>query len=195
MTPAGGGTGDGKSRYTFVGVAPPPVPVSTNTDFNLGTFTHLNNPIFAPSIEAATLKVDFVLDINGTSTGVLSSIFNFAHWETDNGASPCANGGANGAGVNVNGCADRVTFALNPSLSDSFLVDGTQYVLNISSFLIGGSPASEFWTTERATNSAGLQGRIVERSSVVPIPAAAWLLGSGLLGLFGLARRKQQVAA
>jgi hypothetical protein len=29
---------------------------------------------------------------------------------------------------------------------------------------------------------------------VVPIPAAAWLLGSGLLGLFGLARRKTAVA-
>ena len=29
----------------------------------------------------------------------------------------------------------------------------------------------------------------------VPIPAAAWLLGSGLLGLFGLARRKQVAAA
>ena len=30
---------------------------------------------------------------------------------------------------------------------------------------------------------------------VVPIPAAAWLLGSGLLGLFGLARRKKVAAA
>ena len=28
----------------------------------------------------------------------------------------------------------------------------------------------------------------------VPIPAAAWLLGSGLLGLFGLARRRQTTA-
>jgi hypothetical protein len=30
---------------------------------------------------------------------------------------------------------------------------------------------------------------------VVPIPAAAWLLGSGLLGLFGLARRKKAAVA
>jgi hypothetical protein len=30
--------------------------------------------------------------------------------------------------------------------------------------------------------------------TVVPIPAAAWLLGSGLLGLFGLARRRQKSA-
>ncbi|MEA3242882.1 MAG: VPLPA-CTERM sorting domain-containing protein [Pseudomonadota bacterium] len=27
-------------------------------------------------------------------------------------------------------------------------------------------------------------------SSVVPIPAAVWLFGSGLLGLVGIARRK-----
>ena len=31
--------------------------------------------------------------------------------------------------------------------------------------------------------------------TVVPIPAAAWLLGSGLLGLFGLARRKKAATA
>jgi len=34
----------------------------------------------------------------------------------------------------------------------------------------------------------------VAPSSVVPLPAAAWLLGSGLLGLFGLARRRQTTA-
>jgi hypothetical protein len=28
-------------------------------------------------------------------------------------------------------------------------------------------------------------------ASVVPLPAAAWLFGSGLLGLFGVSRRKQ----
>jgi hypothetical protein len=28
-------------------------------------------------------------------------------------------------------------------------------------------------------------------SSVVPIPAAVWLFGSGLIGLIGLARRKK----
>jgi hypothetical protein len=36
------------------------------------------------------------------------------------------------------------------------------------------------------------QGFVVQ---AVPIPAAAWLLGSGLLGLFGLARRKKAAAA
>jgi hypothetical protein len=29
-------------------------------------------------------------------------------------------------------------------------------------------------------------------STVVPVPAAAWLFGSGLLGLIGMARRRKQ---
>jgi hypothetical protein len=33
------------------------------------------------------------------------------------------------------------------------------------------------------------------KTTPVPIPAAAWLLGSGLLGLFGLARRKRAATA
>ncbi len=32
----------------------------------------------------------------------------------------------------------------------------------------------------------------VATNSAVPIPAAAWLFGSGLLGLVGIARRKSQ---
>ena len=37
--------------------------------------------------------------------------------------------------------------------------------------------------------SAGL-GRVEQRFSQVPIPAAVWLFGSGLLGLVGIARKK-----
>ena len=38
--------------------------------------------------------------------------------------------------------------------------------------------------------NAGI-GEVAFRSSAVPIPAAVWLFGSGLLGLTGMARRKQ----
>ena len=31
----------------------------------------------------------------------------------------------------------------------------------------------------------------VEQQTVVPVPAAVWLFGSGLLGLVGMARRKK----
>jgi hypothetical protein len=42
-----------------------------------------------------------------------------------------------------------------------------------------------------ALTERGVQDQIGQ----VPLPAAAWLLGSGLLGLFGLARRKKAAAA
>lgn len=37
-------------------------------------------------------------------------------------------------------------------------------------------------------------GRLTETTAVVPVPAAVWLFGSGLLGLIGIARRKTQRA-
>lgn len=41
------------------------------------------------------------------------------------------------------------------------------------------------------TSSNGAYGSYLVRTSVVPIPAAIWLFGSGLLGLVGIARRKK----
>ena len=69
--------------------------------------------------------------LDNVSQGFKSFVFDFVHNETDNGANPCANGGANNAGVNINGCADSVTFLYN-SLSDSFTVDGIEYTLDLS---------------------------------------------------------------
>jgi hypothetical protein len=48
--------------------------------------------------------------------------------------------------------------------------------IHVQSFGNGGS--------ESFVNDPGLP------PSIVPIPAAAWLLGSGLIGLAGVARRK-----
>ena len=53
--------------------------------------------------------------------------------------------------------------------------------------ITGATAASNLY----ALVSDGNQDFLVQ---AVPIPAAAWLLGSGLLGLFGLARRKTAVA-
>ncbi|MEA5115639.1 MAG: VPLPA-CTERM sorting domain-containing protein [Geobacteraceae bacterium] len=39
--------------------------------------------------------------------------------------------------------------------------------------------------------ATGLSGYAVTGNAPVPIPAAAWLLGSGLMGLVGLRRRMQ----
>lgn len=47
-----------------------------------------------------------------------------------------------------------------------------------------GNPYYEVWKLELV--------RIGDAATVIPVPAAAWLLGSGLLGLVGVARRRKQ---
>jgi len=58
---------------------------------------------------------------------------------------------------------------------------GSAYSVNTVDF------AGPSWTLE------SIQARIgpVDPAAVIPVPAAVWLFGSGLLGLFGLARRKK----
>lgn len=189
----GNSTGFGQSGYDFVGIAPPTVAgLPPDTVFDLGTFTHRNNPIEAgTSITAATLKVlfDFVIDSDPLTVIQRSSTFVFKHNETDNGADPCANGGANYVGVNINGCADNVDPATNPNFSESFDVDGVTYLLDVTGFDIGSS----FWTVEQATNTATIRARFTEKSNVapIPLPAAGWLLVAGLGGLGALSRRRR----
>jgi len=62
---------------------------------------------------------------------------------------------------NVNGIYNGTIFSMNRFYSDGF-IDGFNYEI-----IINGSV------------------------SAVPVPAAAWLFGSGLIGLFGISRRKK----
>jgi hypothetical protein len=177
-TPAG--TPD-KSGYRFDGNAPQ-TGLLADAIFTLGTFTHFNAPIAAgTSISGARLTVDIVADFfNGmtTVTRNVTSVFDFAHFETPNSASPCADGGTVGVGVNVNGCADQVTPILNLGLSDTFEVDGLTYIFNTTGFDIGAS----FWTKEQAANTAHFTGTFTTKipPSAVPLPAALPLLLAGL---------------
>lgn len=185
-TPA---TNAGQSSYEFDGAAPPPFVANESVSFGLGTFTHNNNPITGTTLSGADLAVT----VNVAGYGDILSTYSFTHVETPNGGSSCPDGGANGSGVNANGCADLVTATINLGATDTFQIGGVDYVFNVAGFSVGGSPFDLFWTTEQASNSAELLGSFVTKDSVspVPLPAAGWMLIAGMGGLFATRRRKQ----
>lgn len=200
-----GSTTGKQSGYSFVGEAAGNI--ETGTDFKLGTFTH-NNFVLEPgtSISRADLSVGINLMIGGVSK-IVNAAFNFNHFETMNNGETtgrCANGGENRVvgGVNSNGCADRVTITNNTASNQSFEIDGILYILEITGFTIAGKLFSEFWTVEDQKNEAILNARftqvgvvppkeVVPTPSPVPLPAAGWLVLTGLGALAAAkARRK-----
>ena len=193
--------GQGQSGYDFVPTNGP-FDAEEGESFVLGTFDHRNLPIRDTLLDRADLSVQFSVD---GLTEQFSSVFSFDHLESFNEAPSCANGVANGIGVNVNGCADRVVAVLNQGQSQSFSIGGTSYVLDILGFQYGGATLTEFWTTEETINSAELIG--VFRTVIpvlaptpvptptptptppqVPLPASVWFIVCGMLGLVMMRR-------
>lgn len=193
----GSDTGSGQSGYDFVALAIPSLSVSPpggSAATSIATFRHINQPISAGT-SISSIKLNFTTDVLVDSNlfGTVSFIYSFGHDETPNAADPCAYGGANGQGVNINGCADRVTVNFN-SQSDFFTIDGFDYALDVVGFLVGGNPATNFLTRERFDNEAELRGRLVLYSEAgVPEPAT-WAMMIAGFGLVGAAARRRKAA-
>jgi hypothetical protein len=181
-------TNAGQSGYDFAAAGDFSVNVPPDQEVSLGAFSHLNNPINGTSLTSATLTVAIDIVINGMAQGTRNFVFDFTHQETPNGADPCANGDANGAGANVNGCADLVTVS-NTNLSEDFLVDGVLYTIAILGFEVGGNIVSTLETIEQMTNNAQLIASITVAE--VPLPGALILMLSGVMGLGFAGRRKK----
>lgn len=201
-----------KSGYSFVGAAAGQI--ETGVDFDLGTFTHNNFVIQKDSsIRGAGLGVVVNLVIGGVAQAV-NAAFNFEHWETDNNPrrGGCADGGANRVGVNASGCADRVTITDNSATQEKFVIDGFEYILEITGFTRAGQLFSAFWTEENRANSAVLRARFTligpaggggpnpnpnpnpnpePAPSPVPLPAAGWMVLTGLAALAAARARKK----
>jgi hypothetical protein len=138
-----------------------PVPPSPSA-FVLGTFNHQNLPIpSGASMASIQLRIaaDVAVDGNPVAGNPRVFLFDVNRRETPNAASPCANGGAQGVGVNINGSADRGTFGANPSF-ENVLIGSDLYTLNLKGFIgVGGNPLTApvltaFWTAEGQQNPA-----------------------------------------
>jgi len=80
--------------------------------------------------------------------------------------------------------------------SDLFGANGTGAMPNNNSD-ISGSASYFWWNGSNWSNTSFNVGdlRFVVTGTVVPIPAAVWLFGSGLLGLVGIARRRRKTSS
>jgi hypothetical protein len=110
---------------------------------------------------------------HGTISGVVSigngSLLDMSNWRfTYDGAT------INLGGVSSRGDTHEATFNWNGTYGDPFTLDYSAHVPYGESF--SGQP---------------YKLHMVGAVEPVPLPAAAWLFGSGLLGLLGIARRKK----
>ena len=177
--------------------------VDVSNDFGsvMGWLTH-NNEIISQDFTGTVgihYHIDYYADAAMTmpvwSSGELEFVLEI--WETPNGADPCADGGANGVGVNINGCADRFRYQVLGATGfgdpfdlplGNFTWDGTNYVVSSSGFFdAAGNLLGSAWSAEDQGNTF-----YVNHEVHVPEPASIALMGLGLLGL-GLARRRKHV--
>ena len=125
-----GTPGSGTSRSGLGFQATSEVAIETNTEFNIGTLTHFNFPVFG-GVSSVTLTFSVVLP--GTSGFTANFPVRFDVEETPN-SSPCT--------YVTTGplCADRISWALpQPS---AITQNGNVYALNIKGFRTSASASS-----------------------------------------------------
>lgn len=172
----------GQSGYTFDPTAVS-FPATDGVPYSLGTFTHNNQPIFASggSLETVELLFHFAGTPVSPAAGVLTSfgaIFDFVHDETTNTGGGC--------------CDDVVTVSAVGGASEDVTVGNYVYTFTLLGFSPDGTPGSfsnSFITQEGLNSSSDLWFDYTV--SVVPLPAAGWLLIAGLGALGAVGRRRK----
>ena len=179
-------TGVWSGTYTFSMFSPgdggvgTPSSSSWTWDFDAGTVTIANSATFYGSVwtAAGVTFSDTGSSYDGNMTfswSVNPSIPVFSSWDVDNGASGAPGQVADSASVSVNSAVILATSSAFPGFQPYFS---------------GGLTKLECGST----TGGGLCGEYVppEPPEPIPVPAAVWLMGSGLLGLVGVGRRRRK---
>lgn len=183
------------------------------------SITHRNQPITGTTLSAVTILSTLTLSPNAFAPSPSVTIpFGVKFLETDNGAAPCADGGANGVGVNINGCADIFVIDQN-ALNFGFTFDdpdydpldattmlGRQYYISFFELTSGLNSLPQqacqnaasvnaclgFETPEGADTTVRFAALITtDKVTIsVPEPGILGLLGLGLAGMGFSLRRK-----
>ncbi len=168
-------------------------PIAQNNGILLGTIqtasgSHSGSPGTAPEAPGIDSPWSFFgntgMHFTNSATNVLSASGNtatvdFSGWNVTWNGIPAINMGGSAWATNANGVADIVC-AVDCAAGDT-------YALDYSATVPIGDP-SGFGGVKYAFH---LEGSVATPPPAVPVPAAIWLFGSGLLGLVGVARRKK----
>ena len=138
--------------------------------FSLGSFTYTNEETI---LSGGLVEIDFQLnlEIDGMSLFPINYML-----EIDN---------------TPNSLPDNMDTAriVSGPMDVSFFLDGSEYILSLNGFSRDGGLTFE--TEADLAENAQTSAEIYATITAIPVPAAVWLMASGLLALFGFARTKK----
>ena len=80
--------------------------------------------------------------------------------------------------------------AFGPDITDNGALFHTLYVANDNDFIPGVAGDNQFYVFAIADTALNYQAQQI---SAVPVPAAVWLFGTGIISLFGFTRKRKTV--
>lgn len=211
----GTSTGEGQSGLDITDSPSTEQVVTNGAAVGNVSVTHLNRPITGTSLDSVDILSTLTLTpFSPPGTGLLPATITFkiSFEETVNNANPCADGGANGVGVNDNGCADIFVIDQN-ALNFPFFYDldgagdlpNLQYFISFFELTSGlnplpaaactaagvTSPCIGFRTPEGEDTTFQFAALITTEPVSIPEPGALALMGLGI-GLMGLLHRRRR---
>lgn len=157
---------------------------TTNVNVNDVFTVNVVGTGFLSNVDGGGVNISFDQNlVNVLSVSIDESVWDFGGFGISTGTINNSNGTLDGIMVNadadVTGDFVVATIEMQAISAGSSLLSLTEYTLN--PWASGGSMINPDFVDGSVIASA---------STTVPVPAAVWLFGSGLIGLFAVSRRK-----